>query len=77
MTETSGALSTAIQQSGHTPSIFEVIAEDNLHNSTRPAFRHILKVSRNNCTLCKISTLLHSIIIYASVCLLIKVNLIV
>ena len=45
MEDPSGALSTAIQQSGRNPSVFEIIAEESLHASTQPAIRHVIKVS--------------------------------
>jgi len=44
MEDPSGALSTAIQQSGRNPSVFEIIAEESLHASTQPAIRHVIKI---------------------------------
>ena len=45
MAEFGDALSTAISQSdSEKPSIFEVLAQDNLNVAVRPAIRHLIKV---------------------------------
>lgn len=46
MAEFGDALSTAItSQNENKPSLFEVVAQDNLNAAVRPAMKHIIKVS--------------------------------